>query len=325
MNSDQREFLKQAGSASARPPEILDKGKKMFFDISLAQFSFARDLFAGRLTTLDFPALAKNMGIDKVEYVAMFFDGKEQDQSFLNELKKRTDDLGVKNNLIMVDGENLADPDEAKRKHAVESHHPWVDAARFLGCHAIRVNLGGLEQQDDNADEVAKNAMDGYNRLLEYGAEAGIDIIVENHMGHSCNGAWLTAIMKKVNHPRAGVLPDLGNFCMKRTKPATPDLAGFLGTKCLQEYDKYKGVEELMPYAKGVSAKTIKFDASGNESDIDFMRMFTIIKKAGFKGTVGIEYAGGMMKTDGMEDYLGNEEGVLATKKLLEKVGSALS
>lgn len=254
----------------------------------------------------------------------MFFNGKEKDQAYLKELRQRTDDLAVKNNLIMVDGENLADLDEAKRKHAVESHYPWVDAAKYLGCYAIRVNLGSLEQEG-SAEDVAKAAVDGYGRLLEYGEKNKIDIIVENHMGHSCNGAWLAGIMKQVNHKRAGVLPDFGNFCVRRTKPATQDIAGYMATKCLEEYDKYKGVEELMPYAKGVSAKAHKFDAAGNEPDIDFMRMFTIIKKSGFKGTVGIEYEGGLMQMSGMEGYLGNDEGVKATKALLEKVGKTLS
>ena len=132
---------------------------------------------------------------------------------------------------------------------------------------------------------------------------------------------WLAGIMKKINNKRAGVLPDFGNFCVKRTKPATMDIAGYMGTKCLEEYDKYKGIEELMPYAKGVSAKTHKFDAQGNETDIDFVRVFDIIKKSKFKGIVGIEYEGGIMQMAGQSGYLSNEEGIMATKRLIEKMG----
>jgi len=195
-----------------------------------------------------------------------------------------------------------------------------VDAAKLLDCNSIRVNLGSMEQTG-TSEEVAAAAVEGYSKLLEYGIKNELDIIVENHVGYSCNGMWLAGIMKQVNNKRAGVLPDFGNFCVKRTKPATLDLAGYMNTKCLEEYDKYKGIEELMPYAKGVSAKSHKFDAQGNETEIDFSRMFAIIKKSNFKGIVGIEYEGGLMQSMNLPGYLSNEEGIRATKKLIEKVG----
>jgi sugar phosphate isomerase/epimerase len=325
MNSTRRNFLKNiAGFAAATaigtlPGQLFANKKKASYEISLAQFSLASEFFSGKHDVLDFPRRAKSeFGIDIVEYVSMFF-GDKQNESFFKELKKRSDDVGVRNNLIMVDGENIADLDDAKRNHAVESHYKWVDGAKILNCKSIRVNLGSMEQEG-TAEEVATAAVDGYGKLLEYGDKVGIDIIVENHVGHSCNGKWLAGIMKQVNHKRAGVLPDFGNFCVKRTKPATNDLNGWMATKCLEEYDKYKGMEELMPYAKGVSAKSHKFDAQGNETEIDFKRMFEIIRKSKFHGIVGIEYEGGLMHMMGQPGYLSNEEGIKATKKLVEKV-----
>ena len=328
MKPSRREFLKQlglsvagAGLAASLPWDSEAADDKLFFEISLAQFSFASEFFSGKHDLLGFPARAKNdFGINIVEYVSMFFAGKEKDPAFLKELRQRTDDLGVRNNLIMVDGENIADLDKARRTQAVESHYHWVDAATVLGCQSVRVNLGSMDQEG-SAEDVANAAVEGYGRLLEYGTRQGMNIIVENHIGHSCNGQWLAGVMKKVNNPRAGVLPDFGNFCVKRTKPATQDIAGWMATKCLEEYDKYKGVEELMPYAKGVSAKTHKFDANGNEPEIDYVKMFGIVKKSGFRGIVGIEYEGGLMQANKMPGYLSNEDGIRATKKLLEKVG----
>lgn len=329
MKTERRKFIKQvsmgalgAGAAASLPWNLYAEGVSKFpYEISLAQFSLASEFFTGKHNTLDFPGRAKKeFGINIVEYVSMFFADKANDMTFLNELKKRTDDLGVKNNLIMVDDENIADLDKAKRNHAVESHYKWVDAAKVLDCNSIRVNLGSLDQEG-TAEEVAAAAVEGYSKLLEYGAKNNLDIIVENHVGHSCNGKWLAGIMKQVNNKRAGVLPDFGNFCVKRTKPVTMDIAGYMGTTCLEEYDKYKGIEELMPYAKGVSAKTHKFDEQGNETEIDFVRMFDIIRKSKFKGIVGIEYEGGVMQMAGQSGYLSNEDGIKATKKLLEKMG----
>lgn len=324
---NRRTFIKQAGLGTlgagvmaTLPQSLFAKTALPFkYDISLAQFSLASEFFMGKHNTLEFPARAqKEFGVNIVEYVSMFFADKMNDASFFKELKQRTDDLGVSNHLIMVDDENIADLDKAKRDHAVESHYKFVDAAKVLGCSSIRVNLGSIEQTG-TADEVADAALEGYSKLLEYGDQNGMDIIVENHVGHSCNGKWLANIMKEVNHKRAGVLPDFGNFCVKRTKPETMDIAGYMATKCLEQYDMYLGIEELMPYAKGVSAKTHKFDADGNETEMDFKRIFDIIKKSGFNGIVGIEYEGGLMHAQGMEGYLSNEEGIKATKALIEK------
>lgn len=322
-----RKFLKQLGLGTmatglfgALPKSIYaQSAKSMPYDISLAQFSFASEFFSGKHNTLEFPKRAKDdFGINIVEYVSMFFADKANDPSFFKDLKMRTDDLGVMNHLIMVDDKNIADLNKTERDIAVESHYKWVDAAKILGCRSIRVNLGSIEQTG-SAEEVADAALDGYSKLLRYGDQNEMNVIVENHVGHSCNGKWLAGIMKQVNHKRAGVLPDFGNFCINRTKPATMDIAGYMNTKCLEQYDMYLGVEELMPYAKGVSAKTHKFDQNGNETEIDFKRMFDIIKKSNFKGIVGIEYEGGLMQMQGMPDYLNNKDGIKATKNLIEK------
>ena len=304
--------------------------KALDFEISLAEFSFAAELMSGKMTNMEFPAKAKNtFGINVLEYVSGFFNNKHTDQTYLKELKQRCDDLGIKNNLIMVDGANLADLDTAKRKAAVESHHAWVDAAKFLGCDTIRVNLGDTMKaisgaEDDPAEEAAKTAADGYHQLLEYAQKQNMHVIVENHFGNSTDIDWLVGVIKAVNMPNAGLLPDFGNFCRQRSKPTSNDIKGLMSTKCVKEYDKYEGVKKMMPYIKGVSAKSHKFDANGNETEVDFYKMFRIIKEGGgTKGYVGIEYEGGFMNMYNPEaGYLPADEGIKATKKLLEKVRS---
>jgi sugar phosphate isomerase/epimerase len=318
-------------SGIIRRPEEVVPGK-LDFEISLAEFSFAGQLMSGKMTNMDFPALAKNeFGINVLEYVSGFFNSKHTDQTYMNELKKRCDDLGMKNNLIMVDGANIADLDPAKRRQAVESHFAWIDAAKFLGCSTIRVNLGDSSKAmsgapDDPPAEAGKAAVEGYRMLLEYAARQNMNVIVENHFGNSTDIDWLVGIIKAVNMPNAGLLPDLGNFCRQRSKPETNDLKGMLSTKCIQEYDRYEGVKKMMPYVKGISAKTHKFDDKGNETEIDYLRMFRIIKDAGFKGYVGIEYEGGLFNLyDPSSGYFADNDGVKATKVLLEKVRKELA
>jgi sugar phosphate isomerase/epimerase len=272
--------------------------REPLFRVSLAEWSLHRTLFAGKLDHLDFARAANNdFGVKAVEYVNQFFKDKAGDQKYLGEMKKRTSDLGVRNVLIMIDDEGaLGDPDEARRKKAVENHYKWVEAAKFLGCHSIRVNA----QSEGSYEDQLERAADGLRRLTEFGAEHRINVIVENHGGLSSNGAWLATVMKKVGHPGCGTLPDFGNFNLGNG----------------QQYDRYKGVQELMPFAKGVSAKSNDFDERGNEIRTDYRRMMKIVVDAGYKGYVGIEYSG---------DRLSEPEGIRATKNLLERVRADLS
>ena len=294
--ADRREFLLQSLSAGAAataaslvlPAVSAQEKKEPLFKISLAEWSLHKTLFAKKLDNLDFAKTAKQeFGIEAVEYVNQFFKDKAKDEKYLADLKQRADDLGVKSLLIMIDGEgNLGDPDEAKRKTAVENHYRWVEAAKFLGCHSIRVNAASKGEYE----EQLKLAADGLRRLSEFGAKHGLNVIVENHGGLSSNGKWLASVIKTVDLPNCGTLPDFGNF----------------GT-----YDRYEGVRETMPFAKGVSAKSHDFDDEGNETKTDYFKMLKIVLDAGYKGYVGIEYEGSKL-----DEY----SGIRATKKLLERV-----
>lgn len=298
-----RELLARSGAAAALlaaggPAALARDAKEPPFTISLAQWSLHRALFAGRLDALDFARTARNeFGLDAVEYVNAFFFDKAQDRLYIAELKSRAADHGVQSLLIMVDNEGaLGDPDEPQRKKTVENHYKWVDAARALGCHSVRVNA----HSHGGADEQARLAADGLRRLTEFAARVDLNVIVENHGGLSSNGAWLAKVMKLVDHPRCGTLPDFGNF---RKADGT-------------EYDRYEGVKAMMPFAKAVSAKSYDFDAQGNETRIDYRRMLKIVLAAGYHGRVGIEYEG---------DKLSETEGIHATRRLLEKVRDELS
>jgi sugar phosphate isomerase/epimerase len=305
MTTNRREFLKTSilASAGVGATTLLGQSlraadeKKPLFEISLAEWSLHRTLRAGKLDNLDFAKFAKSeFGIEAVEFVNQFFKDKAKDQKYLADLKQRAADEGVKTLLIMIDGEGqLGDPDEAKRKQAVENHYQWVEAAKFLGCHSIRVNAGSQGKYE----EQQTRATDGLRRLSEFAAPHGLNVIVENHGGLSSNGEWLAGVIRAVDLPNCGTLPDFGNFNLGGGK----------------SYDRYKGVTELMPFAKAVSAKSHAFDAEGNETHTDFRKMMKIVLDAGYRGYVGIEWEGGKPS---------EVEGIRLTQKLLEKVRDAL-
>jgi L-ribulose-5-phosphate 3-epimerase len=302
-----REFLQWASLAAGAL--VLPRGafaqpaKTPLFPISLAQWSLNKAFFGRggveKRDPLDFAKISKEeFGIDAIEYVNQFYKDKKGDDATLKDLKKRADDLGVRSVLIMCDGEgNLGDADEKKRQQAVENHYRWVEWAKYLGCHSIRVNAASSGSYMDQVHRAA----DGLRKLTEFGATHEIGVIVENHGGLSSNGAWLAEVMRKVNHPGCGTLPDFGNF-----RVAAPNIW----------YDRYLGVTELMPFAKGVSAKSHDFDAQGNETKTDYRKMLEIVLSFGYRSYVGIEYEG---------SQLSEADGIRATKKLLETVRAELS
>ena len=294
---DRRTFLKAAsavGSLSLLPASLASGAEAPpAFKISLAEWSLHKTIKAGKLDNRDFAKTSKEeFGIDAIEYVNQFFKNKAEDQKYLADLKQRADDHGVKTLLVMIDGEGkLGDPDNAKRTQSVENHYKWVEAAKTLGCHSIRVNAGSA----GSYKEQVKLAADGLRRLSTFGAEHGLNVIVENHGGLSSNGKWLAEVLTTVGLENCGSLPDFGNFRIQGD----------------QWYDRYLGVEELMPFAKAVSAKSHEFDDQGNEVNTDFVKMMKIVVKAGYNGYVGIEYEG---------DKLGEYEGIRATKRLLQRI-----
>jgi L-ribulose-5-phosphate 3-epimerase len=285
--------LRPAAAAGAAPRPPAPAAPPPAFRISLAQWSYHRALRARAFDHLDFALVARrDHGLEAIEYVNTFFKDRARDAAYLAEMNRRAADAGVVQHLIMVDGEGaLGDPDATRRARAVDNHRQWLDAARTLGCTTIRVNA----QSDGTPEEQERLAADGLRRLVEIAAPMALNVIVENHGGLSSHGDWLARVMRRVDHPRLGTLPDFGNF---------------------HEYDRYTGVADLMPFAKAVSAKSHAFDADGNETRTDYARMLRIVRDAGFAGWVGIEYEGEAMP---------ERDGVAKTLRLLQRVQRELA
>jgi sugar phosphate isomerase/epimerase len=282
-----------------------------FFKLSLAQWSIHKMINDQGVDPYTFAEKAKNWGFTGLEYVSQLYNPELSDTdyspeamaNFVDKSNREAEKYGMKNLLIMIDGQgNLAVSDQEERNETVEKHKKWVDAAAAMGCHSIRVNLNG----SSDPIEWKKNAIDGLTKLSTYAKEKNINILVENHGGLSSNAALHAEVMKAVAMDNCGTLPDFGNFCIER-KPDSYD--------CLREYDKYKGVRELMPYAKAVSAKSNNFNDEGYDTGIDYVKMLKIVKEAGYTGYIGVEFEG---------NEISEEAGIIATRDLLLKASQEL-
>ena len=300
-------------SKDVNTPDAGDE-QDAFFSLALAQWSLHKMIQSGEMDPVDFAQKANELGFRGIEYVSALYDDHLEKgdnpeyamQELLTVLKKKSEEYSVENVLIMVDGEgHLAELDEAKRNEAVENHKKWVDAAAFLGCHSIRVNAHGEGTEED----VAESAVKGLSSLAEYASSKGINVIVENHGGYTSNGKWLAGVMQKVNMPNCGTLPDFGNFCINVS------YGSINAPECENVYDIYMGVAELLPYAKGVSAKAYDFDQDGKQPLIDYVRMLKVVRDGGYTGYIGVEYEG---------DNLSEIEGIKATRDLIIRAASQL-
>lgn len=285
-----------ASTASARTVESA-AGHDSANTISLAQWSLHRMIRRGELDPVDFPAFARDrFDIRIVEYVNSFYADRTDDARWVAELARRARDRGVTSRLVMCDGLGMVgDPDAGVRTSVVRAHERWMDIAAALGCMAIRVNARSV----GDADEQVRLCADGLRALCDAARPRRLKVLVENHGGLSCDGAWVARLMRAVNLPECGTLPDFGNFTCADGTVA----------------DRYAGVEAMMPWAGAVSAKSGSFDAAGNETVIDYPRMMRVVRAAGYSGPIGIEYEG---------KALGEIEGIEATKALLLRLGCVL-
>jgi L-ribulose-5-phosphate 3-epimerase len=300
MPIDRREFLARAGAVTVAAGAFGSPlgAAAPTYKLALGQWSFHRALFAKKMDNLDFAGVAKrDFGFEGVDYVNQFFKDKAGDKAYLAEMKKRAADAGVRGDLILIDVDGLlGDPDPKARAAAIDVHKQWVEAAKLVGCRGIRVNAHGKGLPD----EQRKHTAEGVRALATFAAQHDIDVLIENHGGVSSDGAWLAALVKEIDHPRVGTLPDFGNWSLGDGN----------------WYDRYKGVAELMPQAKAVSVKAHAFDAQGNETQTDFPKMLKIVVDGGYKGEfLEVEYEG---------EGLSEADGIRAAKKLLEKTLAAL-
>ena len=325
MNHSRRKLIK---SALATPLVLPLIGKDLFLKslfpdsdikIALQCVSLANKMFSGKMSILDFPRMVReDFNIEAAEYWNVPLIEKRKDPNFIKEIINKTNDYGLKNTIMLVDlydlqtkkTKNICDSDKKIRAQAIEEYKEWIDIAKNIGCDSIRV---GLWSKSMNGEEVDKISKEGLNKLLEYSSSLNISILIENHGGLSADGNWLVDLIKSINHPYLGTLPDFGtsNFCIERS-PLSQNVFDNNG-KCINQYDKYKGVEQMLPFAKGISAKSINFDKNGEELNTDFGRMISLIKSYNFKGFMSIEYEGAF------SGYLDNHDGILATKRLIEK------
>jgi L-ribulose-5-phosphate 3-epimerase len=274
-------------------------------DISLAAWSLNQSFFkAKRWKNVDLPRICREQfDIGGLEFVNQFFENPMR--GHLNELKKNGNAHGVQFVLIMVDGEgDMSAADKKERLQAAVAHRKWVDIAHYLGCHAIRCNMGGPRKDWQNDKDIVSRAAESFNHLLEYARGADLNVVIENHGGASSNADVVVSLMKAVNNPNFGTLPDFGNV------NAGDDHADV--------------IRKIVPWAKGISVKAM-WAADGTHPRFDIEKLIGICKDAGYQGFWGIESSygrSGARQDDNLShDQLWNNEvkGVQLTKAVIER------
>jgi sugar phosphate isomerase/epimerase len=315
-----KEFIKLASTSALGISSLgymsLQKPKELFFKLSLAQWSLHKNIKYGDMDPYEFAQVAKSFNFSGIEYVTALYDNvmkvRDGDMSkaitfWARKNKKLAEINDIKNVLIMIDEiEGLAEENKSRRLKAVDNHKMWIDAAEIMGCESVRLNLYGTSNAEKWKDLSIKSLSD----LGSYAKKSGVNVIVENHGRISSDIPKLMDVIYGVNMDNVGTLPDFGNFCM-----ADEGYGSVFDGSCETVYDFYKGVEEMMPKAFAVSAKSNDFDENGDEKTIDYMRMMKIVKSFGYTGYIGVEYEG---------NRLSEEEGIKATRDLLIKIGQTI-
>ena len=302
MKPTRRQLLTTAAAAvtaAAAPRPTKD-------DISLAAWSINRSFFtAQRWKNVDLPRICREFGINGLEFVNQFFENPMM--RHLQQLKKNAAEHGVTLVLIMIDGEgDMAAKDRNERMQAAVAHRKWVDIAHYLGCHAVRCNFGGPRQGWKEDKDIVARGAESFRNLIEYARGSNLNVILENHGGASSDADTLVAVMKAVNDPNFGTLPDFGNL-----NPGD---------------DPYEVTRKIVPWAKGISVKA-SWALDGTHPRYDLEKLVKICRDAGYSGFWGIESSFGGGGGGGQQQQLSHDEiwerekkGVLLTKQVLDRV-----
>ena len=313
-----KEFIKLASTGALGISSLgylsCESQKEIFFKLSLAQWSLHKAIRGGEMSPYLFAEKSKDLGFTGLEYVNQLYDDvmKSEDKSssiknFILKNNQLASDNGMDNVLIMIDEEgDLAGEDEEKRLKSIDNHKFWIDTAAEMNCTSVRLNLYGSK----DIETWKALSIDSLSKLGEHAKGTGLNVIVENHGRITSNIPELMNAINGVNMDNVGTLPDFGNFCM-----ADEGYGSVFDGTCETVYDFYKGVEEMMPKAFAVSAKSNDFDGNGDEKTIDYMKMLKIVKSFGYTGYIGVEYEG---------KRLSEVEGIKATRDLLIKVGQSI-
>jgi sugar phosphate isomerase/epimerase len=286
---NRRHFLAASG-LSALPLLAAEKDR---FKPSLAEWSIHRAIEQKKLTNLDFPSVAQKNNCLGVEFVNTLWAGTSVD--YVSKVMDAMSAANVAPVLIMIDDEGmLGSIDQNTRETAVQKHIKWADIAGAIGAKSIRVNIHTETQPQSPADvdNFLGRCTDALTELCAYSSNLKTNVLVENHGGISSDPDVLVRLVKKVNMPNFGLLPDFGNF---------PD-----------GVDKVAAVRKMMPYAKAVSFKCYFEGSNGTETKYDIAAMFKVVEESKYKGFVGIEYEG---------DKLSEMDGIKAGRAAMTKYG----
>ena len=268
---------------------------------TLGQWSFHEELFAGEMNSFDFIRTAAELDFAGVELVNQFFIDRATDGPYLDSLRALARQEDVALTMLLVDrAGKLGAREESEREEAVERHIEWLAATERLGIPAMRINAEG----EGSPEEALEAAVQGIRPVAEAARQRGIRLLIENHGGPSSNAAWLTALVERLADVEVGTVADFDNWCYQRSDGSV------YGGTCTARYDRYRGMQELLPYAGGVSVKAFAFTEDGEEETLNFAYLFDAIRASGYDGYLGIEYEG---------DGLPAREGVIRTRALAER------
>jgi sugar phosphate isomerase/epimerase len=275
---DRRRFVAScvaagALSASAKIPsaaaiEPIKRTGQSKIKLSLAAYSY-RDLLTGKspqLSLVDFIDDCAAMGLEGTELTSYYFP-PDATPDYLRTLKAHAFRLGLDVSGTAV-GNNFCLPPGEKRDKEMELVKHWVDNAEILSAPVIRI-FSGQQQSGQSEAEAHRLAVEAMEQACAYAGEHGVFLALENHGGLTANAEGLLSLVRDVKSPWFGVNLDTGNF---------------------HSEDVYGDLAKLAPYAVNVQVKVVVSGPDGKKRPSDFARLAKILKDAGYRGYVALEF-----------------------------------
>jgi len=300
MKTGRRHFMKSMLAvpllATGMSPleSFADSVSKKFghkFKLSLNVYSFNRLLRDGEIDLFDVLDFCTEYNFDAIDPTGYYFPGYPEvpTDDYIRKFKKRAFLVGLDISGTGIRND-FANPDEKSRQADIEMIKKWIVAAAKLGIPNLRIFTGRSEHEGFSRNQVFEWMAKDIRTCCQLGKEHGVMMALQNHNEFLKTADDVNRLFEMVDSEWLGLNQDIGSY---------------------RVHDPYSEIQKNIQLAITWQIKENVW-IEGQETPTDFVKLFKIIKDAGYRGYLPLE-------------TLGAGDPYKKVPALLEKVRSAMN
>ena len=283
--------------------------------IAVSSYSFSGVTQTGEYNQFTIIQKAKDMGFDAIEFVDIIPHDESTPVEYAKKLRAECARVGLPVSNFTFGADFINCPDIHAEIERVKS---MVDMADILGAKSLRHDAT-VGKPGVSFDKVLPVLADACRQVTEYAAQKGIVTMVENHGFFCQDSRRVEQLYNAVDHPNFGLLCDMGNFLCADENPA--ESFGIVAPYARYVHAKdfhIKSADQSNPGAGFFQSRngTYLRGAIIGHGNVPVKHCLTALKRAGYQGSIAIEFEGMEATLKALEIGLANLRRYIAEVEL---------